>query len=91
MRAYTLRASSVALYALDLFVEYIGDEHVTRGVRDADIGLRAHDGRLRCHTARPENGHFILFDSYRLAKIGLSQILNADLLRIANMHRSSVD
>ena len=75
----------------DVLVKYIGDEHVAWGVRDANLRLRPHKCCLRCHAACPENRYFILLDSYRLAKIGSSEIFNADLLRITNMHRTSMN
>src|SRR5690606_11959751 len=41
-------------------VPYVGDQHVARGVRDAERQLRVEDDRLRRDPAGPENGNLVV-------------------------------
>ena len=76
---------------VELSVQNIGDEHVAGGVGDDDGGLGILHCRLGGHAAGPEHRHLTGADLHRIAVVGLHHVLDADLLRVANLHRGPVD
>ena len=69
---------------------HAGDEHVSRGVRDHDLGRRLRGDRLRRHPAGPEHRQLSLPDLDRIPVVGIFQVPNPQRLRLADVDGRSV-
>ena len=82
--------AALNLHYREFGVLAVGDQHAARIMRDAELRLHRRHHRLRRHPAGPEHRHLALVHLRRVALVGLHHVLDADLLRHADMHRRAV-
>src|SRR5207253_1200248 len=68
----------------------VGDEHAARIMRDAEFWLHRCDHRLGRNSAGPEHRQLVITHFDHIAIVGLADVLDADHLRLADVHRRAV-
>ncbi len=68
----------------------VGDEHLSRAVRDRERWSRGLQHSLRSHATRPEDGQLMRVDRDRVSIVGRLQVGNADLLGESQVHRCTM-
>jgi hypothetical protein len=68
----------------------VGDEHLPRGVRDAQRQAAALRDPLRRDAAAPEHRHLVIEDLDRVAVVGPREVGDPQRVRIAHVHRRAV-
>jgi phenylalanine-4-hydroxylase len=86
----TRAASSPASHDREFGVLAVGHQHAARIMGDAEFGLHGRDDRLRRHPAGPEHRNLVVIHRCRVAVVGLHDVLDADQLRLADVHRRAV-
>jgi len=89
-----LRPSSISAFCLQIiiqvFVQDIGNVHMSRSVSDNQRKLRIFDGCLRSYAASPEYRNLAFTDFNAVAVVRLVDILDSNGLRIADLNRTAV-